>query len=147
MDDTLALREFLDENLNLVFTRPLSPPRCRWPRSQQITKRDRYPLALISDLLDRLRFAHGAYNLVHIAVSDHCTLKKHSLRVRGFNPISGDIRSTHFEEHSYLLAWAAPIVAPIDCVNSKYIGFGVEEFFDPLDLQAPVFVGDDVRNG
>jgi hypothetical protein len=43
----------------------------------------------ISDLLDRLRFAHGAYNLVHIAVSDHCTLKRHSLRVRGFNPISG----------------------------------------------------------
>ena len=57
---------------------PFSPPRCRWPRSQQISRKDWYPLPLILDLVDRLRSAcvfsklelHGAYNLVRIADGD-----------------------------------------------------------------------------
>jgi hypothetical protein len=44
---------------------------------------------------------------------------KHSLRVHGFNPISGDTRRAQYEEYNYLLAWAAAIAAAIDCLSSK----------------------------
>jgi hypothetical protein len=44
--------------------------------------------------------------IARTTLSDHSTLwkRKHSLRVHGFNLISGDTRRTQYEEHNYLLA-------------------------------------------
>ena len=79
----------MDENLNHQFVHPsqfsTAPPALFIKKTDgslrlavddrglnKITKNDRYPLPLIPDLLDRLRFARvfdlrGAYNLVRIA--------------------------------------------------------------------------------
>ena len=93
--EQLALREFLDENLKNEFVRPSQSSAgapilfikkkdgslrlaVDYRGLNKITKKDRYPLPLIPDLLDRLRSAHvftkldlrGAYNLVRIADGD-----------------------------------------------------------------------------
>ena len=93
--EQLALRQFIDENLANHFIRPsLSPSGAPilfikkkdgslrlavdYRGLNRITKKDRYPLPLIPDLLDRLRSARvftkidlrGAYNLVRIAQGD-----------------------------------------------------------------------------
>jgi hypothetical protein len=93
--EQLALQEFLDNNLKNQFIRPsqssagtpilfikkkdsslqLAVDYCSL---NKITKKDRYPLPLIPDPLDRLHSAcvytkldlHGAYNLVCIADGD-----------------------------------------------------------------------------
>ena len=90
--EQFALRQFLDENLANHFIRPLNSPSgapvlfikkkdgslrlaVDYRGLNRITRKDRYPLPLIPDLLDRLRSARvftkidlcGAYNLVHIA--------------------------------------------------------------------------------
>jgi len=93
--EQLALREFLDENLKNQFIRPSQSSAgapvlfikkkdgslrlaVDYRGLNKITKKDRYPLPLIPDLLDRLRSARvftkldlrGAYNLVRIADGD-----------------------------------------------------------------------------
>jgi hypothetical protein len=93
--EQLALREFLDENLANHFIRPSSSSAgapilfirkkdgslrltVDYRGLNRITKKDRYPLPLIPDLLDRLRSANvymkidlrGMYNLVRIAKGD-----------------------------------------------------------------------------
>jgi len=90
-----ALKEFIEENLNTGFIRPTSSPHgvpvlfvkkkdgslrlCVDFRGlNHISKKDRYPLPLISDLLDSPRKAwvyskidlRHAYHLVHIADGD-----------------------------------------------------------------------------
>jgi len=90
-----ALKEFIEENLNMGFIRPTSSPHgapvlfvkkkdgslrlCVDFRGlNRISKKDRYPLPLISNLLNSPRKArvyskidlHHAYHLVHIADSD-----------------------------------------------------------------------------
>jgi hypothetical protein len=93
--ETLALREFLDDNLRTGFVRPSASPHgapilfvkkkdgslrlCVDFRGlNKITKKDRYPLPLISDLLDapgkarvytKIDLRH-AYHLVRIAEGD-----------------------------------------------------------------------------
>jgi len=75
----LALREFYPSSAfhspthNFYQEGRFYPPRCRRPRSQQITKKDRCPLPLIPDLLDRVFSKldlRGAYNLVRISDGD-----------------------------------------------------------------------------
>ena len=93
--EQLALREFLSENLANHFIRPSQSSAgapilfirkkdgslrlaVDYRGLNRITKKDRYPLPLIPDLLDRLRSANvytkidlrGAYNLVRIAEGD-----------------------------------------------------------------------------
>ena len=93
--ERLALREFLDENLKNQFIRPSQSSAgapvlfikkkdgslrlaVNYRGLNKVTKKDRYPLPLIPDLLDRLRSARvftkldlrGAYNLVWIADGD-----------------------------------------------------------------------------
>lgn len=93
--EQLALREFLDENLKNDFIRPSQSPAgapilfikkkdgslrlaVDYRGLNKVTRKDRYPLPLIPDLLDRLRSARvftkldlcGAYNLVRIADGD-----------------------------------------------------------------------------
>jgi len=93
--EQLALRQFIDENLANHFIRPSQSPSgapilfikkkdgslhlaVNYCGLNRITRKDRYPLPLIPDLLDRLRTAHifmkidlrGAYNLVRIAEGD-----------------------------------------------------------------------------
>ena len=93
--ERFALREFLDENLKNQFVRPSQSSAgapvlfikkkdgslrlaVDYRGLNKITKKDRYPLPLIPDLLDRLRSARvftkldlrGAYNLVRIADGD-----------------------------------------------------------------------------
>jgi hypothetical protein len=93
--EQLALREFLDENLSNHFIRPSQSSAgapilfikkkdgslrlaIDYRGLNKITKKDRYPLPLIPDLLDHLRSARtftkldlrGAYNLVQIADRD-----------------------------------------------------------------------------
>ena len=93
--EQLALRIFLDENLANEFVRPSQSPAgapilfikkkdgslrlaVDYRGLNRITRKDRYPLPLIPDLLDRLRSARiftkidlrGAYNLVRIADGD-----------------------------------------------------------------------------
>ncbi|KAL7281329.1 hypothetical protein ACG7TL_004638 [Trametes sanguinea] len=71
-----TLREYINENIRLGFIRPSNSP-CGAP-VLFITQKDRYPLLLISDLLDTPRKARiytkidlrHAYNLVHIAPGD-----------------------------------------------------------------------------
>ena len=90
-----ALRQFIDENLANHFIRPSQSPSgapilfirkkdgslrlaVDYRGLNRITRKDRYPLPLIPDLLDRLRAARvftkidlrGAYNLVRIAEGD-----------------------------------------------------------------------------
>uniref|UniRef100_A0A803SM11 ribonuclease H n=1 Tax=Anolis carolinensis TaxID=28377 RepID=A0A803SM11_ANOCA len=90
-----ALREFIESNLRKGFIRPSQSPAASpvmfvkkksgdlrlvvdYRALNNITKRNRYPLPLISDLLDRLRGAkiytkldlQGAYNLVRIREGD-----------------------------------------------------------------------------
>jgi len=93
--ESAALREFLQENLACNFIRP-SQSACGapvlfvkkkdgslrlcvdWRGLNTITKKDRYPLPLIPNLLDQLRGSRvftkidlrGAYNLVRIALGD-----------------------------------------------------------------------------
>lgn len=93
--EQIALRDFIAENLEKGFIRPSKAP-CGAPilfvkkksgelrlcvdfrGLNKITRKDRYPLPLIPDLLDRLRAAkrftkldlRGAYNLVRIAQGD-----------------------------------------------------------------------------
>lgn len=93
--EQLALREYLSENLSKGFIKQSQSP-CGAPilfvkkkdgslrlcvdyrGLNRITRKDRYPLPLIPDLLDRLRTAkrftkldlRGAYNLVRIAPGD-----------------------------------------------------------------------------
>jgi len=54
--EQLALREFLDENLNNEFLLSYGPPVLfiKKDGSLRLTVDDRYPLPLIPDLLDRL---------------------------------------------------------------------------------------------
>jgi hypothetical protein len=93
--EQLVLREFLDENLTNHFIHPSSSSAgtlilfirqkdsslrlaIDYRGLNQITKKDRYPLPLIPNLLDRLCSANiytkinlcGAYNLVRIAEGD-----------------------------------------------------------------------------
>ena len=93
--EQLALRDFLDDNLKNQFIRPSQSSAgapilfikkkdgslrlaVDYRGLNKITKKDRYPLPLIPDLLDRLRSARiftkldlrGAYNLVRIAEGD-----------------------------------------------------------------------------
>uniref|UniRef100_A0A803SNA3 ribonuclease H n=1 Tax=Anolis carolinensis TaxID=28377 RepID=A0A803SNA3_ANOCA len=90
-----ALREFIESNLRKGFIRPSQSPAASpvmfvkkksgdlrlvvdYRALNNITKRNRYPLPLITDLLDRLRGAkvytkldlRGAYNLVRIREGD-----------------------------------------------------------------------------
>ena len=90
-----ALKKFIEENLNMGFIRPISSLHSasvlfvkkkdrslclyvNFHRLNCITKKDHYPLLLISDLLDLSRKAqvyskidlHHAYHLVYIADSD-----------------------------------------------------------------------------
>ena len=90
-----TLKEFIDENLTNRFIHSTSSPHgalvlfvkkkdgslrlcIDFHRLNRITKKDRYPLSLISDLLDSPRKAHiytkidlwHAYHLVHIAKGD-----------------------------------------------------------------------------
>jgi len=93
--EAVALREFLKENLDRGFIRQSQSP-CGapvlfvkkkdgslrlcvdWRGLNKITKKDRYPLPLIPNLLDRLHSSEiytkidlrGAYNLVRIAPGD-----------------------------------------------------------------------------
>jgi hypothetical protein len=93
--EQLALREYLAENLSKGFIKQSTSP-CGAPilfvkkkdgslrlcvdyrGLNRVTRKDRYPLPLIPDLLDRLRTAkrftkldlRGAYNLVRIAPGD-----------------------------------------------------------------------------
>ena len=93
--EQLALKTFIDENLSSGLIRPSQSPAgapilfikkkdgslrlaVDYRGLNRITKKDRYPLPLIPDLLDRLRSAtvftkmdlHSAYNLVRIAEGD-----------------------------------------------------------------------------
>jgi len=93
--EQIALRTFLDENLANEFIRPSQSSAgapilfikkkdgslrlaVDYRGLNRITRKDRYPLPLIPDLLDRLRSARsytkidlrGAYNLVRIADGD-----------------------------------------------------------------------------
>ena len=90
-----ALKEFIEENLNTGFIRPTSSPHgvlvlfvkkkdsslclcVDFRRLNRISKKDRYPLLLIPNLLDSLHKAwvyskidlHHAYYLVHITNGD-----------------------------------------------------------------------------
>uniref|UniRef100_A0A2D4KFB9 ribonuclease H n=1 Tax=Micrurus paraensis TaxID=1970185 RepID=A0A2D4KFB9_9SAUR len=90
-----ALREFIEKNLARGFIRPSSSPLsapvlfvkkktgdlrlcCDYRKLNAITVRNRYPLPLIPDLMERLRSAtiftkldlRGAYNLVRIRQGD-----------------------------------------------------------------------------
>jgi len=90
-----ALKEFIEENLNMGFIQPTSSPHgapvlfvkkkdgslhlcVNFHSLNRISKKDCYPLPLISDLLDSPRKArvyskidlHHAYHLVHIADGD-----------------------------------------------------------------------------
>jgi len=91
----VALKEFIEENLNTDFIQPTSSPHgapvlfvkkkdsslclfVNFHGLNHISKKDHYPLPLISDLLDLSRKAwvyskidlHHAYHLVHIADGD-----------------------------------------------------------------------------
>jgi len=62
--------------------------------------------------------------------------------VRGFNPISGDTRATQL----LVVAGVGRRYRRPNRLCKPRPDFGVGETLDLLDLQASVFVGDDVQN-
>jgi len=80
--------------------------------------------------------------MVCTTLCDHCTLRKHSLRVRGFNPISGETRRTQYE----VVGLSRPYHRPYR-LHSLQTDFGIKEVLGLLDCQASVFVGDEVNDG
>jgi len=141
-----ALKEFIEENLNMGFIRPTSSPHSTlvlfikrkdgslhlcvdFRRLNRISKKNRYPLSLISDLLDSPHKArvyskidlYHAYHLVHIA--------------------DGDEWKTAFRTCYGSFEWS---VMPFGLTNAPtaFQQFMNDIFFDLLDVCVVIYLDD-----